>query len=266
MRVYTRDRKEGVSFLMYSVTGRGKTTSYNTIDGNLVLMNEEPKNPMFKVTKENMVVVEATSFTELMEFINSIIQNNGVLTSEILKQDLPILPMPIDVFGIDGLTMFQRMIRTQVEDARAAIFESETKKMLQLQEKFRMEWTDWGGLNSMMHRASIAINALTLHGIDVIATARAIEDSFGGLTLDLAGKDYLGSCTAYFDGVGVLVPSKTIYPPKIIFRPSPEYPLVKPPCKELDIEGGGILDWSAIFKIINTIRNRERRTIANIKG
>lgn len=284
MRVYSVDDKAGSSILIYGETGRGKTYSFNTVSGNLLLINQEPKNPLAKIHKKNIRAFGMESFDEGIKVLTTLIKHtkeNGkcLITRtflneirEVLEIDYDIVkldkdePFEVEVIGFDSITSFSRTLREQLEDSvakeQAGKVAKELSRALFLHERFKVDWEGWGSLASQMHRIHSLFNTLTIYGVNIIVIARASGGGFG-LDITLDGKEFKKHVFAYFDGVGAVIPNGggSPYPPKVVFCLSEDFPIAKPPCESerLSKPEGGTLNWDKIFEIIEESKNSSNK-------
>lgn len=270
MRIYTRDAHAGVSIMVCGETGVGKSYSLNTVKGNLLVLNQEPKNILATVKKKDMLVIGMDSFDEIMQFVSLLIEHtkdsgkciiNKEFVDKVEKEmgSVPFdidddNPFKVDVVCFDSITAYMRMLREKLEDSISMDTSERVlksfKRELRPHERFKSEWDLWGALASMMHRTTNLLTSLADYGVDVIVIARGFSD-ISGMNIVLDGKEFPKHVAAYFNGIGLVMPGvDKPYPPKIVFAPSGDF-CGKPPCVGLESSKGWPLDWSKILEAVH---------------
>jgi hypothetical protein len=220
-----KDRKEtGRCILIYSPSSYGKTASALSLPDDLLIFNAAKKSirdviyeglelrgePDRKVT-----ICELDSFDQYIDQIGnlSLSYDNGAF--------------PYRSIFFDELSFAQSEFKLAMEDDRFKDALKEKKREDLLGDRFRLDQSDYGGLASMMKRITFLLSKISLHGVNVVCTAWAMERPSWNRMLDFApyfvGKEYSSIMMGYFNIVGMLVKNPntiTGYPPVIRFVPT----------------------------------------------
>jgi hypothetical protein len=206
----------GGCFLLYGITGVGKTKSLRTLPDPILDYVTEPRDPR-RVLSDLISVQkkwdfrEFDAFDEYMEDLSSVVE-------QYMKGERPFKSVAFDSLGF-----IQGQFKLDFEDDRFDMSLSEKKRDDNLVDRFRIEKQDWGGLGSMMKRLTILLNKLSKFGVIVVATAIENEDPKYDRDLNIGpsfmGKDFPQALHGYFDFIGRVTPKKgdNPFPPDVSF-------------------------------------------------
>ena len=255
MRQYKNDLIDydiGLCSLLYSPPDYGKTYSAGTLPEPIAFINCEQKDPRLVLAncKKDITFFEFESFYDEMETIAGWVDQAKAGT-----------------FGYksafsDGLTFTMSQYKLKLEDDRYEARTIKKEARPGLTDRFRLDQSDWGTVNSMMARRTGLLNRLSKFGVIVVVTAIAQDNPKWNMELGcgpaLQGKEYASLVQGYFDLIGLIVePWKivdgVIRPPMVSFASEDGRFLARVTGDRLAQKSRGPLDWT---KIINLVRGK----------
>lgn len=227
IRIYNNknqsDKIIGSCFLIYGITGVGKTRSIETLPDPICDYVTEPRDPRVvlnteKAKSKKITFKEFDEFDEYMEDLN-------MLLEMYIKGE-----HPFNSVVFDSLSFIQGQFKLDFEDDRYEMALGEKKREDNLVDRFRIEKADWGGMGSMMKRLTIMLNKISKFGVIVLATAIENEDPHYDRNLNIGpsfmGKEFPQALHGYFDYIGRVTPKDNTfnpYPPNIEFISNGEF-------------------------------------------